>query len=140
MEPFTQIEMAMREWARRFLKHDRISIKSPERLSNQIITLHIFYNDKAPSQYSEINQIIHVEDNISLYYNDVLIGQIGGQQPYTISSVYIPSNDIDDTWNIIDRIIRELIIAGYPGCIGCGGPGAEEEWDEKSHREFIINS
>ena len=140
MEPFTQIEMAMREWARRFLKHDRILIKSPDLLSNQILSLHIFFNDKAPSQYSEISHIIDVDDKISLYYNDVLIGQIGGQQPSTISSVYIPTDDINDTWNIIDRIIRELIMAGYPGCIGCGGPGAEVEWDEKSHREFLINS
>ena len=36
------------------------------------------------------------------------------------------------------EIIRELIDAGYPGCVGCGGPGSEEVWDEIQNREYIM--
>jgi len=25
---------------------------------------------------------------------------------------------------------HDLVDAGYPGCLGCGGPGLEEPWDE----------
>ena len=30
---------------------------------------------------------------------------------------------------------EELLIAGYPGCLGCGGPNSEEDWNEISRRE-----
>ena len=29
---------------------------------------------------------------------------------------------------------RELLEAGYPGCIGCGGPNSELPWNEVKNR------
>jgi hypothetical protein len=34
--------------------------------------------------------------------------------------------------------VEDLLDAGYPGCIGCAGPGAEGEWDEISQRAKFI--
>jgi hypothetical protein len=31
----------------------------------------------------------------------------------------------------------ELLLAGYPGCSGCGYRDEEEKWDESSHRQRL---
>ena len=79
MEPFNQLELAMREWARRFLSHSEILFKSPASIAEKILSLHLYFNDHAPSQFSQIQQGINVEDSVYLYSNDILIGQVGGQ-------------------------------------------------------------
>lgn len=28
------------------------------------------------------------------------------------------------------NMAHDLVDAGYPGCLGCGGPGLEDPWDE----------
>ncbi len=138
MEPFNQLELAMREWARRFLSHSEILFKSPASIAEKILSLHLYFNDHAPSQFSQIQQGINVEDSVYLYSNDILIGQVGGQIIDELSSVYIPADNIIDKWDALENMIRELIIAGYPGCVGCGGPGAEEVWDEDQNRQYIM--
>tara|TARA_B100001113_G_C20940141_1_gene548341 strand:- start:113 stop:532 length:420 start_codon:yes stop_codon:yes gene_type:complete len=139
MEPFSPKDLAMREWARRFLKNSSITTLSPSKLTPMIQELHLFYNDETPSQYSEITVLNHNLDVIKLQWNGINIGQIGGDVPKELSSVYIPTDNIVQTWSEMEKITRELISAGYPGCVGCGGPGAEEEWDEIRHRKIIFN-
>lgn len=138
MEPFNQLDLAMREWARRFLRHSDIFTQSPTIISDKILSLHLYFNDNAPSQFSEIKQSINVRESIHLYSNDILIGQVGGEIIDDLTSVYIPTDNIFDKWDHLEKIIRELIHAGYPGCVGCGGPGAEEVWDEEINREYIM--
>ena len=98
----------------------------------------MYFNDKAPSQYSIIQQGETSGDSILLYSNDTLIGQVGGMIVEDLTSVYIPTKQLAKTWEMIEKIILHLIDAGYPGCIGCGGPGAEEIWDENKNREYIL--
>lgn len=138
MEPYSQLELAMREWARRFLNHSEIFTRSPKTISKKILSLHLYFNDKAPSQYSIIQQGETSGDSILLYSNDTLIGQVGGMIVEDLTSVYIPTKQLAKTWEMIEKIILHLIDAGYPGCIGCGGPGAEEIWDENKNREYIL--
>ena len=138
MEPFSQLELAMREWSRRFLRNSEILTKSTKDLSDKILNLHYYFNDKAPSQYSQIQQEIINEDSIYLYANNQLIGQVGGEIRREMTSVYIPADDVSVEWNHLERIILELIDAGYPGCVGCGGPDADEEWDENKNRHYVM--
>ena len=138
MEPFSPLVLAMREWARRFLRHSEILTKSPPHITEKILSLHLYFNDNAPSQFSLIHQGEDVDDSILMYSNETLIGQVGGIISDDLTSVYIPSNDLSKTWNSLENITLELIHAGYPGCIGCGGPGAEEVWDENKNRDYIL--
>ena len=138
MEPFSQLELAMREWSRRFLRNSKIITKSTKDLSDKILNLHYYFNDKAPSQFSQIQQEIINENSIYLYSNNKLIGQVGGEISREMTSVYIPADDVSVKWNHLERMILELIDAGYPGCVGCGGPGADEEWDENKNRHYIM--
>ena len=43
--------------------------------------------------------------------------------------VWLPMNPVDG-WRAIADVARDLFDAGYPGCLGCGGPHDEGEWDE----------
>lgn len=33
-----------------------------------------------------------------------------------------------------------LLEAGYPGCLGCGGPGLEDPWDEEAWRSRQVTT
>ncbi len=33
-----------------------------------------------------------------------------------------------------------LLEAGYPGCLGCGGPGLEDSWDEEAWRSRQVTT
>ena len=41
-----------------------------------------------------------------------------------------------DSWADFSKMVLELAMAGYPGSIGCGGPGSEEIWDESKSRIY----
>ena len=37
-------------------------------------------------------------------------------------------------WKDFERRVLHLVEAGYPGCIGCGGPGKDDVWNEGENR------
>lgn len=41
-------------------------------------------------------------------------------------------------WADFFEQVTDLLEAGYPGCIGCAGPGAEGEWNETARRRQFI--
>lgn len=41
-------------------------------------------------------------------------------------------------WQDFFEQVTDLLEAGYPGCIGCAGPGAEGEWNEAFRRSQFI--
>lgn len=42
----------------------------------------------------------------------------------------------NDFWLEILNSCEELLSAGYPACVGCGGPNSEQKWDEFGHRNL----
>ena len=139
MDGFNELELALREWARRFLRVNSIRTLAPSNISEQIIELHNHYNDRVPSQYSILKTTDCTDLQISLFDENTLIGQIGGIMPNDTMVVFIPSLDIQSSWNSLQNIASELIEAGYPGCLGCGGTDASEPWDELASRIRISN-
>ena len=55
--------------------------------------------------------------------------QLNGKEP-TQDICWVPG----DVWNDFVEVCVELLEAGYPGCVGCAGPEAEEEWNEGFRR------
>ena len=37
------------------------------------------------------------------------------------------------------KVCDDLLQAGYPGCLGCGGPHTEGDWDEAASRRNMLN-
>lgn len=53
-----------------------------------------------------------------------------------LATVWLPM-EAREAWEIIHSVADELLQAGYPGCLGCGGPNAEQPWDEATSREVM---
>ena len=60
------------------------------------------------------------------------LAQIGGIKP-EIEICGVPDSNFSD----FEEQVLDLLEAGYPGCIGCGGPGSEGEWNEAIRRAEI---
>ena len=41
-------------------------------------------------------------------------------------------------WKEVVVVCNELHVAGYPGCVGCGGPNSEMPWDEQKSRSGLL--
>ena len=63
------------------------------------------------------------------------LAQIGGAEPNQ-SICWVPTSPItlQNRWQDWVTQIHDLMAAGYPGCVGCGGPGSEGVWDELASR------
>ena len=62
---------------------------------------------------------------------------IGVEEPdLTYCWVNASQSDIRKSWEDFKIMVTSLASAGYPGCIGCGGPGSEGQWDEISARDY----
>lgn len=91
-------------------------------------------SDSAPSIIIEMDKDGDGKNNhIEIFNLEKRIGIIGLEEPKNIDCLWIPT-EINTFWEDFERKISYLVDAGYPGCIGCGGPGAEEEWDENKYR------
>ena len=77
--------------------------------------------------FIRLNQVIEGDFNI------VGIAYFGKDQP-SLETCWVPNC----TWDEFKIQVLDLLEAGYPGCVGCGGPGAEEEWNEQSRRRQFI--
>ena len=71
---------------------------------------------------------------------DLTRGPAGGLATMIMADFGADEPDMEVCWvplcNWADFFeqVTDLLEAGYPGCIGCAGPGAEGEWNETSRR------
>lgn len=116
---------SLREAARRFLREDGCTLSVPQEYESRAWDLVQKISDKVPSK---------------LDLPDVIIGellvlglaQIGGIKP-DMEICWVPDSNFSD----FEEQVLDLLEAGYPGCIGCGGPGSEGEWNEPLRRAEI---
>jgi|TARA_B100001996_G_scaffold132527_1_gene100850 hypothetical protein len=127
----------MYEAARRFLRSDGGSLIVPKQLLDSANKLVLNISDELPSMVNEPT-IETSDSNYEIIFNseDGLDFSIANVEP-GIGVCWIKSNnaDVEKIWNQLLEIIDGLARAGYPGCVGCGGPGSEEIWDEVRARE-----
>ena len=89
-------------------------------------------SDLAPSLHFGLESKVHSDTEIVVSLIGEDGGSIGMKEP-NISQVWIPMENNVGFSELIEQVLK-LASAGYPGCVGCGGPDAEEMWDEKSIR------
>ena len=91
----------------------------------------VMLRDLTEHDATRIHVPVVVEGPPSVKVDGVMLGQLGGQEP-TFAVVWVPGSDKDCVpWL---EMIHRLSEAGYPGCLGCGGPDALEAWDERHAR------
>ena len=128
----------VRESARRVLRLEKILIKLPyelkptfEKLSDEIsqyIPSRLIFPVAEFGEFESI-EIELLEPEIDLTDIIVVIGMIEPDE-----NVCWIESDITQGWKWLLESCHDLLEAGYPGCVGCGGPNSEEPWNELEYR------
>lgn len=76
--------------------------------------------------------------------DEILVATTSPPQTLAICGAIEPSIDIlwlpmnpSEAWQTIASMTDDLLDAGYPGCLGCGGPQSEQPWNENQSRKSI---
>ena len=116
---------SLREAARRFLREDGCTLSVPQEYEKRAWNLVQKISDHVPSKL-DLPDIVIGELCV------VGLAQIGGVSP-SLDICWVPNSNFSD----FEEQVLDLLDAGYPGCIGCGGPGSEGEWNEPLRRAEI---
>lgn len=128
---------SVRELARRILRSRGVIIRHPSELEI-VEDLGVQISDLAPSLQFGVDFKLREGAEVVIE----TLGEIGGRispQPPKGDEVWIPL-PLDASFEKLIGETLALARAGYPGCLGCGGPDAEEPWDEDSARRRFQSS
>ena len=127
---------SLREAARRLLRSEGGILYLNRNISEDAIELMLKISDHVPSKISlpELRYTESQEIILECPGNNFNIGEKEKSEEYC----WVKSHKsvTGEPWGDFVNMVLELAVAGYPGCIGCGGPGSEEIWDEASSRIY----
>ena len=117
---------SLREAARRFLREDNCVLSVSSDNISEAWTLVQSISDHIPSK-------IILPSVIEGDFEIIDQAYFGPNEPAT-NICWVPHCN----WIDFFEQVTDLLEAGYPGCIGCAGPGAEGDWNEASRRSQFI--
>lgn len=126
---------ALREASRRILRLEQIRINIPKQFHSATNELILELGERQPSRLTF--PIIYESETVSV---EMIIEEEGLADTIIQISHDEPELDViwirgdGDLWLEILNSCKDLSSAGYPGCVGCGGPNSEQKWDEFGHR------
>jgi len=126
---------AISELARRTLRSPDVTFEANKRFSSEISVLSTTLSDASPALDIGLHHIEVEIDAITINLANYHGGRIGGEVPDD-EEIWIPG-DIPKIWTRYLKVMLDLAIAGYPGCVGCAGPAAEIPWDESLSRRRL---
>ena len=125
---------AVQETARMMLREDVDLILAPQDIHDSIRELVLKMGDAMPSRKSFPRIDACQKDEITFYHDGNQTPSFYcGNHPPTLDTVWVRMSGTL-IWSTLIQSMYDLLDAGYPGCLGCGGAGAEEEWDEAASR------
>ena len=130
----------VREIARTLLRTTDVEIRGPQWLSTHVHELSTKIGDAIPSR-TEFPVFAPSEGQTLALTNPNLphpLVMCGIEEP-DLTTIWLPM-EAREAWEMIQSVADELLQAGYPGCLGCGGPNAEQPWDEVTSREGMRKS
>ena len=127
---------SLREAARRILRSQGGILYINKNKLDSVSELMLKISDMVPSKldspkiiYTDSEEVVFesLENNFSI-----------GVKEKSLDYCWVKSlkSDSGEPWIDFTMMVIELATAGYPGCIGCGGPGSEELWDEATLRNY----
>ena len=127
---------SLREAARRILRSQGGILYINRNKLDSVSELMLKISDMVPSKldspkiiYTDSEEVVFesLENNFSI-----------GVKEKSLDYCWVKSlkSDSGESWIDFTMMVIELATAGYPGCIGCGGPGSEELWDEATLRNY----
>lgn len=126
---------SMYEAARRLLRTSGGALYVPDSCFDSAKLLILGISDEIPSIITEPSVNSGTIDEIFYDCDGKIEFMIGNNEP-AMETCWIKSesNEIGKLWNDLSEVAMHLARAGYPGCLGCGGPGSDEIWDENVSR------
>lgn len=129
-------DLALWEISRRVLKSEKLNFIIDDHLEVNIQKLNNKISDLAPTVLLSITKSKTTNSTeVIIENNNEIIGIISKHEPKRLDIIWIQNSPIL-FWIDFEMRILELVEAGYPGCIGCGGPGSEDPWDEENNRIY----
>ena len=127
---------SLREAARRMLRSQGGILHINKSRSESLDELMLQISDKVPSklEFPEVSYIDSEEVIFKSENNNFSIGE--NEAPVNFCWVKSNRSDSGNAWADFTSMVLDLATAGYPGCLGCGGPGSEELWDEMKSRVY----
>ena len=125
--------LAVREASRRILVEENLVIQVPR---DDVEIWHRMMLNMADSMPQRLEFPIIQEGTFSVSKNDNPLFIIHPDEPMNKEQLWLPFQ----TTRLVSDLIQmcsELLLAGYPGCSGCGYRDEEVEWDEIAHRNRL---
>lgn len=127
---------SLREAARRLLRSEGGVLYLNKNISESAISLMLNISDSVPSKIS-FPELIYIDSQeiiLESPENNFTIGEEEKSEEFCW--VKSTKSETGEPWGDFQKMVLELATAGYPGCLGCGGPGSEEIWDESKSRIY----
>ena len=136
MEDNSQYWLALREGARRLLVELELVITVPKKSEGDWNKLTLFMADSMPERL-EFPTLETGEFSVSRNLQPLF--DFGLKQPDDLDVLWLPYS-VDELESALLQMCSQLLLAGYPGCSGCGYREEEKHWDETTHRRRVQNS
>ena len=131
---------ALREASRRILRLKEIRITIPTEYHSITNEMILGLGEKQPSRltFPQITEGPDIAVEMSTLEEELngIIMQISHDEPDS-EILWIKGDNI--LWLDIIDSCEDLLSAGYPGCVGCGGPNSEQKWNESNQRNVTRN-
>ena len=127
--------LAIREAARRLLVETDLAIAVPPSSIKVWHRLILNMGDSMPQRlyFPEL-----IEGQFSVRKEDTPLFDFSLDEPREKTTLWLPF-DTDELVHDLLQMCSELLLAGYPGCSGCGYRDEEQKWDEIAHRQRVSN-
>tara|TARA_B110000037_G_scaffold187730_1_gene218531 strand:+ start:329 stop:775 length:447 start_codon:yes stop_codon:yes gene_type:complete len=131
---------ALREASRRILRLKEIRITIPTEYHSITNEMILGLGEKQPSRltFPQITEGPDIAVEMLTLEEELngIIMQISHDEPDS-EILWIKGDNI--LWLDIIDSCEDLLSAGYPGCVGCGGPNSEQKWNESNQRNVTRN-
>ena len=134
MEENSPLWLALREAGRRVLSLGEITIEIPIEYHERWHRLVLNMNDALPHRIT-FPSIVNGGDLVVKDLEKKLI-LTNKEIPNSAEPLWMPVKT-DVLLPLLEQMCSELLLAGYPGCEGCGYRENEEEWDEELSRKNL---
>ena len=124
------------EAARRLLRTEGCTLEVNPALTDSANELALHISDSLPSLIREPEIVTRPGlDRVLIRSGKSRLAQLAGAEP-EMEFCWVPDTGegLHKLWLRFVQDVSDLLAAGYPGCLGCGGPGAEGPWDELASR------
>ena len=127
MEENSPLWFALREAGRRILSLGEILIEIPQEFHERWNRLILNISDALPQRITFPSLIIGEQLVVKDLENQIIMTNLEVYRSY--ETLWLPMNT-NKVLPLLEQMCSELLLAGYPGCEGCGFRENEDVWDE----------